>query len=98
MLSFWFMRGEGHTAHTQMVGTVKDNCAVLANPHTLQGFPSGSVVKNLPANAGDKYSVPGLGRFPGEGNHNPLQYSCMENPMDIEAWWTIVHGVAKSQT
>ena len=91
MLSFWFMRGEGHPAPTQMVGTVKDICAVFANPHNLQGFPSGSVVKNLPANAGDKYSVPGLGRFPGEGNRNPLQYSCLENPMDRGAWWAPVH-------
>ena len=98
MLSFWFMRGEGHPAPTQMVGTVKDNCAVLANPHTLQGFPSGSVVKNLPANAGDKYSVPGLGRFPGEGNCNPLQYSCLENPMDRGSWQATVHGVTKSGT
>ena len=47
-------------------------------------FPGGSVVKNLPANAGVAGSVPGLGRSPGEGNGNPLQYSCLENPMDRE--------------
>ena len=46
------------------------------------GFPSGSVVKNLPANAGDAGSIPGSGRSPGEGNGNPLQSSCQENPMD----------------
>ena len=60
----------------------------------------GSVVKNPPANAGakgDSGSIPGLGRSPGGGNGNPLQYSCLENPMDRGAWWTVVHGVAKSQ-
>ena len=45
-----------------------------------------SVVKNLPVNAGDLGSIPGSGRFPGEGNGNPLQYSCLENPMDVGAW------------
>ena len=49
------------------------------------GFPGGSVVKNLPANAGNTGSIPGSGRFPGEENSNPLQYSCPGNPMDREA-------------
>ena len=49
-------------------------------------------------NAGDPGSIPGLGRSPGEGNGNPLQYSCLENPMDRGAWWATVHGVAKSRT
>ena len=48
------------------------------------GFPGGLVVKNLPTNAGDMGSIPGSGRFPGEGNGNPLQYSCLGNPMDRE--------------
>ena len=59
------------------------------------------VVKNLPANAGDirdTDSVPGSGRSPGEGHGNPLQYSCLENPMDRGAWWATVHGVAKNRT
>ena len=59
------------------------------------------VVKNPPANAwntGDLGSIPGLGRSPGGGNGNPLQYSCLGNPMDRGAWWATVHGVAKSQT
>ena len=59
------------------------------------------VVKNLPANAGDVRdvgSIPGLGRPPGEGNGNPLQYSCLENPMDRGGWQAMVHGVTKSQT
>ena len=54
------------------------------------GFPSGSVVKNLPANAGatvDVSLIPGLGRYPGEGNGNPLQPSCWDNSMDRGAWW-----------
>ena len=65
------------------------------------GFPDGSVVKNLPANAGDTgcpSSIPGLGRSPGEGNGNLLQYSCPENPMDRGAWPSTVHGVTKSWT
>ena len=59
------------------------------------GFPGGSVVKNLPATVEDAGSIPGLGRSPGEGNGNPLQYSCLGNVMDREAWWATVHGVTK---
>ena len=51
---------------------------------TLKGFSGGTVVKNLPANAGDTGSIPGLGRSPGVGNGNPLQCSCLENSMDIK--------------
>ena len=61
------------------------------------GFPGGSVVKNLPANAEevrDVGSIPGSRRSPGGGHSNPLQYSCLENPMDGGAWWATVHGVA----
>ena len=61
------------------------------------GFPGNSGVKNLQASAGGSGSIPGSGRSPGEGNGNPLQYSCLENPMDGGAWWTRVHGVAKNQ-
>ena len=53
---------------------------------SLMGFPCSSVAKNPPANARDVGSIPGSGRSPGEGNSNPLQYSCLENPMDGEAW------------
>ena len=59
------------------------------------------MVKNLPAKAGDARdaaSAPGSGRSPGEGNGNPLQYSCLENSMDRGAWWATVHGVTKSRT
>ena len=61
-------------------------------------FPVGSAIKNLPANAGDPGSVPGLRRSPGEGNGYPLQYSCLENCMDRRVWCTTVLGVAKSHT
>ena len=53
-------------------------------------FPGGSVVRNPPANAGDMGSIPGSGRYPGEGNVNPLQYSYLENSMDRGAWWATV--------
>ena len=62
---------------------------------TLMAFPGGSVVKNPPANAGDVGSILGSGRSPGEGNDNPLQYSCLGNPMDRGAWQATVHGVTK---
>ena len=61
----------------------------------IWGFPHGSVVKNLLANAGDTGLIPGSGRSPGEGNGNLLQYSCLENPMDRGAWRVIVHGTTK---
>ena len=65
------------------------------------GFLGAVVVKNLPANARDVRDldfIPGSRRSPGGGHGNPLQYSCLENPMDREAWWAPVHGVANSQT
>ena len=61
----------------------------------------GLVVKNVPANAGeirDSGLIPGSGRSPGEGNGNPLQYSCLGNPIDRGPWVAAVHGVVKSQT
>ena len=67
-------------------------------PMDQLGFPCSSIGKESACNAGDPCSIPGLGRSPGEGNGNPLQYSCLENPMDREAWQATVHGVAKSQT
>ena len=60
------------------------------------GFPDGSDGKESACNAGDPGSVPEWGRYPGEGNGNPLQYSCLENSMDRGTWWATVHGVAKS--
>ena len=60
-----------------------------------EGFPHGSVLKNPSANAGDASLIPESGRSPGEGNGNPLPYSCLGNPMDRGAWQAIIHGVAK---
>ena len=65
------------------------------------GFPGGSADKESVCNAGDTGdvdSIPGLGRSPGEGNSNPLQYSCLKNPMDCGAWWPTVQSVKKNQT
>ena len=67
----------------------------------LVGFPNGSAGEESACNAGDTEdmsSIPGLGRFPGEANGNPLQYSCLKNPMDKRAWWATVQRVTKSQT
>ena len=62
------------------------------------GFPSGAVVKNPPADAGEAGSIPGLGISPEEGNGNPFQYSCLENSTDRVAWQVTAHGVTKSWT
>ena len=76
----------------------------LADPWEIYGilrasskFPVAQMVES-PCNAGDPGSIPGFGRSPGKGNGNPLQYSCLENPMDGGAWWVTVHGGAKSWT
>ena len=77
------------------------NLSGTCKPYICIVFPGGSVVKNLPADVGDRGDmglIPGLGRSSGGGNGNPLQYSCLENSMDRGAWWTIVPWVAKSQT
>ena len=74
---------------------------IMLNYGKVMGFPVGTVVKNLPASARDmkmQSLIPGLGRSPGIGNCNPLQYSCLGNPMDRGAWPATVHGIAKSQT
>ena len=69
------------------------------NKHREQkAFPGGSGLKNLPASTGDLSSIPGSARFPGEGNGNTLQYSCLGNPIERGAWRATVHVVAKSQT
>ena len=75
----------------------------IQTPPTIYSrtFQVALVVKNPPANAGDirnTVSLPRSERSPGEGNSNPLQYSCLENPTDGGAWWATVHGVAKSRT
>ena len=76
--------------------------ALAGTNHLLAGASQvAQLVKNLPANAEDTRdvgSIPGSGRSPGEGNGNRPQYSCLEKPMDREAWWVTVHRIAKSQT
>ena len=64
----------------------------------LKGFRGGSEVKVSACNIGDLGSIPGSGRSPGEGDGNPFQYYCLENPMDRGAWWATVHRVAESDT
>ena len=66
--------------------------------HVHAGFPGGSDGKESACYARDPDLIPGSGRSPGEGNGYPLQYSCLENSMDREAWQIIVHGVTKSWT
>ena len=65
---------------------------------TPKSFPGGSEAKASAWNVGDPGSIPGSGRSPGEGNGNPRQYCCLENPMDGGAWWATVYGDAKSRT
>ena len=79
---------------------VAQSCPTLCDPVdcSLPGFPGGSVVKNLPANAGDAGSIPGSERYPEEGNGNPIQYSCLENSKDRGDWQATVQGVAESDT
>ena len=77
-------------------GTVDRSIRVFSNEYQVA-----LVVKNPPANAGDRRdagSVPGSGRSPGGGHGNPLQYSCLENPMDRGAWWATVYSITKSRT
>ena len=71
---------------------------ILGYLNILTIFSGGPAVKHPPASAGDVGSIPGLGRSLGEGNGNPLQYSCLENLMDRGVWWTTVHRVTKGQT
>ena len=91
---------------TQNVKDLKQKSDMISSTDKIQhpctiktlnklSFPGGSVVMNPPANEGDVGSIPGLGRSPGEGNDNPLQCSCLGNPMDRGDWWATVHGVAK---
>ena len=70
----------------------------LQKKERKRGFPGGSEVKASASNVGDPGSIPGFGRSPGEGNGNPLQCSCLENPMNGIAWWAAIYGVAQSRT
>ena len=68
---------------------------MLVNDTMDWSFQGGSVVKNLPTNAGDASLIPGSGRSPGEGHGNPFQYSCLGNPMDRGGWRATAHGITK---
>ena len=76
----------------------KQNENKMQNIILVNGFLHGSGGKESACNVGDMGSIPRSGRSPGEGHGNPLQYSCLENPMDRGAWWATVHGVAESWT
>ena len=80
-----------HTGNTCFFATTYTH----THTHTHTGFPSGSVVKKPPAMQETRVQIPGWGRSPGEGNGNPLQYSCLENPMHRGAWRVTVHGITK---
>ena len=88
------------TETTHLLETVglEEQATLSLTKWVCEGFPGGSDGKVSACRQGDPGSIPWLGRFPGEGNGNPLQYSCLENPMDGGAWWATVHGVAKCRT
>ena len=87
-----------HVTRMELVRKRAGKAWLMKVSSNLRDCPRGSVVKNPPAHARDMGSVPGSGRPPGEGNGNPLQYSCLGNPMDGGAWWATVHGLTKSWT
>ena len=82
--------------HTSLTWLTESSRKYIPPPDV--GFPAGSGSKVSACSEGDLGSIPGLGRSPGEGNGNPLQYSCLENPMDRGAWWATVPGVTESPT
>ena len=85
-LQHWTLLLSPVTSTTRLISYVKLH---------VEGFPGGSEVKVSACNVGDLSLIPGSGRSPGEGNDNPLQYSCPENPKDGEGWWATVQGVHK---
>ena len=92
ILSFWG-RAEGLE-----VESITNDQSVVKHDCVIKGFPGGSDGKESACNAEDPGSIPGLERFPGEGNDYPLQYFCLENSMNRGAWWATVHVVTKSWT
>ena len=98
-LTVWLFGAEGET----LLFTWIENASTffitfLSDLFVSRDFPGGSDSKASAYNVGDPGSIPGSGRSPGEGNGNPLQYSCLENPTDGGTWWATVHGVAQCQT
>ena len=88
----------GASLSSWIISTISTSSFLNRVIHENRVFPGGSDNKEFAYNAGDLGLIPGLGRSPGEGNGDPLQYSCLENSMDGGAWWATVHGVAKSRT
>ena len=80
---------------TRVFPALKIVPGLIRPKYIFEGFPHSSVSKESACNAADSGSIPGLGRFPGEGSGNPLPYSCLENPMDRGAWWATVHGIKR---
>ena len=97
LCKLWEMVKDREAWHAAGHGGAKNQTRLSNWPATKRGYLGGSVVKNPPANAGEPDSIPRLGRSPGEGNGNPRQHSCLENPMDRRAWRATVPGVAKSR-
>ena len=83
---------------TRCEKSIEGNRAEVEKAFLMDFFPGGSDAKESACNAGDPGSIPGLGRSPGEGNGNPLPYSCLTNTMDKGAWWATVLGVTESWT
>ena len=95
----WYVNGDrGHWAKYIQTFTPQFLQVLEVLLVSVWDFPGGSEGKASAFNAGDLGSIPGWGRYPGEGNGNPLQYSCLDNPMDVEAWWATVPGLTKSRT
>ena len=95
------MGHSGWRREMQGKSSADTNPTFMRDLKEILGFPGGAVVKNPPPNAidtGDAGLIPELGRSPAKGNGNPLQYSCLENPMDRGTWQAVVHGVTKSWT
>ena len=88
----------GHALLQGIFLTQGSKLRLLCHLHFFRGFRGGSVGKEPACNAGDLGLIPMLGRAPGGGHGNPLQYSCLENPRDRGAWWAAVHGAPKSRT
>ena len=78
-----------------ILGSLTTTTHYLILSHQFRGFPGGSVAKNPPANARDEHLIPRAGKYPGGGHGNPLQYFCLESPMNRGAWRATVHGIAK---
>ena len=95
--------GKGKATHSNILAlripwTIANSQTRLSDFHFFGGFTSSSIGKESACNSGDLGSIHGLGRSSGEGNVNPLQYSCLENSMDRGAWWATIHGFGRKES